>query len=103
MCTTAKRFKMGQPYQPNSSGRVGMGVLIHQARKVSNPGAIMPTVKVSAEFQIVIPADIRERIHLAPGQELKVNLHGDHILLVPVRPSAPMRLVSELHDNLVAL
>ena len=45
----------------------------------------MQTVKLSSEYQVEIPARVRERIELHPGQEFKVHLHGDHILLVPVR------------------
>lgn len=45
----------------------------------------MPKVRVTSDYQIKIPHEIKDRIGLVAGQELKVHLHGDHILLVPVR------------------
>lgn len=51
----------------------------------------MPTVRVSEDFDVRIPRQVRDRIELVPGQELKVHLHGDHILLVPVRETGIVR------------
>lgn len=45
----------------------------------------MPKVRVTSDFRVEIPREVRDRIELVPGQELKVHMHGDHILLVPVR------------------
>lgn len=45
----------------------------------------MPRVKVTSDYHVEIPPKVRDRIELVPGQEFKVHLHGDHILLVPVR------------------
>lgn len=58
----------------------------------------MPTVKVTPDFKIELPREFIQRVALAPGQELKVHLHGEHILLVPVRrpeqaPVTPLRRV----------
>jgi AbrB family looped-hinge helix DNA binding protein len=45
----------------------------------------MPKVKVTSEFKVEIPEDVRDRINVNPGREYKVHLHGDHIILTPVR------------------
>ena len=49
----------------------------------------MPRVRISETFEVRIPENVRKRVGLDAGQELKVHLHGDHILLVPVRPDPP--------------
>ena len=51
----------------------------------------MDTVKVSSKGQIVIPKDIREAFHIAPGAELEIYRAGEeiHLKLVtqPVKPT----------------
>ncbi len=44
----------------------------------------MSAVTVSPKFQIVIPKDAREFLHLKPGQKLEVIISGEHLSLVPV-------------------
>lgn len=51
----------------------------------------MSSVTVSPEFQVVIPKDVRDRMHLSPGQKMQVISYGDRIELVPVRPVRAMR------------
>jgi AbrB family looped-hinge helix DNA binding protein len=51
----------------------------------------MNSVTVSPKFQVVIPKDVRDRMHLAPGQKMQVISYGDRIELVPVRPVRSMR------------
>lgn len=45
----------------------------------------MPKVKVTSEFKVEIPETVRDRIHFNPGREYKVHLHGEHIILTPIR------------------
>jgi AbrB family looped-hinge helix DNA binding protein len=51
----------------------------------------METVKVSSKGQIVIPKDLREAFHIAPGAELEIYRAGEEIHLKlatqPVQPT----------------
>lgn len=51
----------------------------------------MQQVKVSPEFQVVIPKPVRESLGIRPGQRLQVIPYGDRIELVPVRHIREMR------------
>ena len=51
----------------------------------------MARVKVSPEYQIVIPEDVRQSMGIEPGAELKVLQNGDRIELVPVMDVRKMR------------
>ena len=62
----------------------------------------MQTVRLSADFRIEIPRQVRERVELVPGQEFKVHLHGDHLLLVPVRREGPGHERRSLRKNSLA-
>lgn len=46
----------------------------------------MPTATISPKFQIVIPKEVREKLHLAPSQRLQVVEKGGVITLVPEVP-----------------
>ncbi|MBI5746669.1 MAG: AbrB/MazE/SpoVT family DNA-binding domain-containing protein [Nitrospirae bacterium] len=46
----------------------------------------MSATTISSKFQIVIPKDIREKLHLMPQQRLQVVEKGGIITLVPEVP-----------------
>ncbi len=46
----------------------------------------MNTVTVSPKFQVVIPRQVREMLHVKPGQKLRVIAYDNHVVLIPVRP-----------------
>ncbi|GJL53299.1 MAG: hypothetical protein NPIRA02_04310 [Nitrospirales bacterium] len=46
----------------------------------------MPSTTISPKFQIVIPKDVREKLHLSPQQRLQVLEKGGVITLIPVIP-----------------
>ncbi len=48
----------------------------------------MPTARLSSKSQIVIPAAIRRRLGLSPGDLLEISQEGDRIVLRKVRRSA---------------
>lgn len=43
----------------------------------------MATTTISTKFQIVIPKDVREKLHLEPQQRLQVIEKGGVITLIP--------------------
>jgi AbrB family looped-hinge helix DNA binding protein len=45
----------------------------------------MHTVTVSPKYQVVIPKNIREAMHLRPGQKMKVIEYDGRIELIPDR------------------
>ena len=47
---------------------------------------IMATTTISPKFQIVIPKEVREKLHLAPSQRLQIVEKGGVITLVPEVP-----------------
>lgn len=51
----------------------------------------MQTVTVSPKFQVVIPKDIRESMHLRPGQKLKVIEYEGRIELIPDRDISELK------------
>lgn len=46
----------------------------------------MPTTTISSKFQIVIPKEVREKLHLAPRQRFQVMEKGGVITLVAEVP-----------------
>lgn len=48
----------------------------------------MNEVKVSPKYQVVIPREVREELHIRPGQKMIVIASGGMITLVP---DVPMR------------
>jgi len=45
----------------------------------------MSTVSVSPKFQVVIPKDIREALHLVAGQRMEAGLNDGKVEFVPER------------------
>jgi AbrB family looped-hinge helix DNA binding protein len=48
--------------------------------------SIMAMTTISPKFQIVIPKEVREKLHLAPSQRLQIVEKGGVITLVPEVP-----------------
>ena len=51
----------------------------------------MATTTISPKFQIVIPKEVRDKLHLAPKQRLQVLEKGGIITLVPDVPLKSLR------------
>jgi len=51
----------------------------------------MEAVKISPKFQVVIPREVREKLHLVAGQRMQVVAYGNRIELIPERDIADMR------------
>lgn len=45
----------------------------------------MLSVKVSPKFQVVIPKQVRESMHLVPGQQMQIIQYENRIELIPER------------------
>lgn len=54
-------------------------------------GWYMEAVKISPKFQVVIPRDVREKLHLVAGQRMQVIAYGNRIELIPEREISAMR------------
>ena len=52
---------------------------------------VMGVVKLSPKYQVVIPRDVRESLHLVPGQMMQVIAYGNRIELLPFRDIREMR------------
>ncbi len=46
----------------------------------------MSTVTLSEDFQLRVPDDVRESLHLKAGDKLAVFVYSGRLELVPVRP-----------------
>lgn len=51
----------------------------------------MTAITISPKFQVVIPKQIRDTLHLKPGQRIQAILYENRIELIPVRPVDQMR------------
>ncbi len=51
----------------------------------------MPRVTISPKFQIVIPREIRERLHLRPGQQIALFERDGIITAIPDLPLEKFR------------
>ena len=51
----------------------------------------MPTTTISEKYQIVIPKEVREKLHLTPRQRLHVLEKGGIISLIPDMPLESLR------------
>lgn len=51
----------------------------------------MEAVKISPKFQVVIPREVRERLHLVAGQRMQVVAYGNRIEMIPEQKIDSMR------------
>lgn len=51
----------------------------------------MDRVTISPKFQVVIPRNVRQAMHLFPGQKVQVIMYGNRIELVPEKDINDMR------------
>lgn len=51
----------------------------------------MPTVTVSAKYQVVIPKKLRESLKIRPGQKIQILQYEGRLEFIPVRPMKSMR------------
>ena len=51
----------------------------------------MQTVTVSPKFQVVIPREVRESLHLRPGQKMQVIEFEGRIEFIPDRDISELR------------
>jgi len=51
----------------------------------------MNAVKLSPKYQVVIPRDVRESLHLIPGQMMQVIAYGNRIELMLSKDIREMR------------
>jgi AbrB family looped-hinge helix DNA binding protein len=45
----------------------------------------MPKLRVSSDFTIPIPKEVRDALNIVPGQEIQLVRSGDRIELVPLQ------------------
>jgi AbrB family looped-hinge helix DNA binding protein len=51
----------------------------------------MSTTTISPKYQVVIPKDVRERLHLKSGQKMVVVTKGGVVCLMPEKPAEHFR------------
>ena len=51
----------------------------------------MLTVTISPKYQVVIPKEIRDALHLQPGEKLQVFRYQNRLEFVPVKDIKKMR------------
>ncbi|TAK73966.1 MAG: AbrB/MazE/SpoVT family DNA-binding domain-containing protein [Gammaproteobacteria bacterium] len=51
----------------------------------------MEIVTISPKYQVVIPKEIREALHLMPGEKLQIFRYQNRLELVPVKDIKKMR------------
>jgi AbrB family looped-hinge helix DNA binding protein len=51
----------------------------------------MKAVTISPNFQVVIPKNVRELLHLVPGQKVQVIPYEGRVEMIPERNIADMR------------
>jgi AbrB family looped-hinge helix DNA binding protein len=51
----------------------------------------MSTTTISPKFQVVIPKDVREQLHLKSGQKMTVVVKGGVVSMIPEKPIESLR------------
>ncbi|MDD5241046.1 MAG: AbrB/MazE/SpoVT family DNA-binding domain-containing protein [Sulfuricella sp.] len=51
----------------------------------------MNAVTVSPKFQVVIPQEVREQLHLEAGQKMQIIAYDDRIELIPLQSPSRLR------------
>lgn len=51
----------------------------------------MTTTTISPKYQVVIPKEVREKLHLKSGQKMTVVLKGGVVYLIPEKPLQSFR------------
>jgi len=46
----------------------------------------MNTITVSSKYQILIPKEVRNNLHIKPGNKLQVFSHNGKIEIIPIKP-----------------
>ena len=77
-------------------------------RKVFIPGKLcllsMDSAVLSEKFQVVIPKQVRDLLHLKAKQELAIWVEGDAIHLTPLKKlKDPVRLMSSVSKKKIRL
>ncbi|HSU18016.1 AbrB/MazE/SpoVT family DNA-binding domain-containing protein [Longimicrobium sp.] len=52
----------------------------------------MPIAQVSSKSQIVLPAELRRKLGIKPGDQVRIEVRGDEIVITPLTASAFERL-----------
>ena len=63
----------------------------------------MSTTTISPKFQVVIPKEVREKLHLKSGQKLTVVTKGGMVYLIPERPLASFKGFIKKHLSAAGL
>jgi AbrB family looped-hinge helix DNA binding protein len=53
---------------------------------VTKKGGLMGTTTISPKFQVVIPKEVREKLHLKKGQKMVVIVKGGVVHMIPEKP-----------------
>ncbi len=58
----------------------------------------MPTSTLSSKSQIVVPAEVRRKMGIKPGDRLTVEIEGDHIVIRKA-PKTSVEALSEFRSK----
>ena len=58
----------------------------------------MLSVKVSDDYQIIVPSEVREHLGISPGDSLQLILHDDNVVLT-LDPRSHARRLLGLHKE----
>ncbi|WP_456379900.1 AbrB/MazE/SpoVT family DNA-binding domain-containing protein [Thiolapillus sp.] len=58
----------------------------------------MATATISSKSQLVLPAEIRRKLGIRPGDRLVIELEGDHAILRKA-PASDMETLAEFRSN----